>query len=116
MGITDVALAIFFNWRSAYMAQVECREIKIKLIGGPFDGDVLTGPWPVPYCLAATWHPEEPVYRCIYCECCAGEMDELEYKFIGYKPQLEAEKMARNAKEMVEKAMKCVNDEISQLL
>lgn len=77
------------------------REVKISLIGGPFDGETLTGPWPAPYCLAATWHREEPVYRCTYCECCASELDELEYSFIGYKRVLEAEKKARNTEKAV---------------
>lgn len=74
----------------------ERREVKIALIGGPFDGETLTGPWPAPYCLAATWHREEPVYRCTYCECCASELDELKYSFIGYKRVLDAMKKARN--------------------
>lgn len=78
------------------------REVTISLLGGPFDGETLTGPWPVPYCLAATWHREEPVYRCTCCECCANEMNELQYRFIGYKAVLDAERQLRSTRVLIE--------------
>lgn len=61
----------------------------IELKGGPYDGSRLQGPdKPDPF-IVATRNPERPVYRCSCCECCACELEVVEYFFIGYENQFE---------------------------
>lgn len=59
----------------------------LELFGGPLDGTICDGPEHMPPYVVAANHSEEPVYRRMYCQCCAAGKVTMPYRFVGYDSQ-----------------------------